>query len=88
MKLLNLSAVSMNDDLKTATAFFDMLYNKGVKIEYTYDNGPGFLVKDFLGYNTIEFCFYTDGSYWRIMGTNENGFYSDEIHKDGWKLNE
>ncbi len=72
-------------DLEIAKLFFDMLKRNGVRIEETDDNGPGFKIIDKIqGDETIEVCFFDDGSYWRIMGYTERG-YSDEIHKDGWK---
>lgn len=73
-------------DVEIARKFFDMLKSKGVKVQETDDGGPGFKVIDSItNCETLEFCFYEDGKYWRIMGYNSEGFYSDEVHKDGWK---
>lgn len=76
----------MKNDVQIAWESFNMLKERGVNIEYTSDNGQGFkILTTMLGNETLEFCFYPDGEYWRIMGYESGGFYSDEIHKDGWK---
>ena len=76
----------MKNDCAIAYEFFDMLARNGVNINYTSDGGPGFeIISHCNGKVTIEVCFYPNGKYWRIMGTDETGFYSDDIHKDGWK---
>ncbi len=75
------------NDVQIAWEFFEMLKRNGVSLEYTSDSGQGFKVLNHMdGEETIEFCFYPDGKYWRIMGyVGPSGFYSDDIHKDGWK---
>ncbi len=74
------------NDVQIAWDFFEMLKRNGVSLEYTSDNGQGFkILAHCSGNETIEVCFYPDGKYWRIMGTDSEGFYSDDIHKDGWK---
>lgn len=72
-------------DAAIAKMFFEMLKSHGVMVKETRGGGPGWKIFDHVsGKETLEFCFDHPGKYWRIMGFLGE-YYSDEIHKDGWK---
>lgn len=72
-------------DLEIAESFFEMLKKHGVHVKEDFDSGKEFeIFESVTDKPTLNFCFHEDGSYWRIMGYIGD-YFTDEIHKDGWK---